>query len=187
MSSLAADLATLRSTMQRDGIMFCFSGYMTEDVLTGIGSALKRKMQAEEADRNTSKGMFSIFVELVQNVIRYSAENEAGGSEETGRYDLRYGVLTVGRSEDRYFVSCGNLISERDAERLRVGLEHIQSLDKDGLKALYKETLKGEVPEGSKGAGVGFIEIARRAGNGFDFDFRKVDDDHTFFALRANV
>lgn len=97
METLAKDLAGLRSTMHRDGIMFCFSGYMTEDVLTGIGSALKRKLEAEEADRNTSKGMFSIFVELVQNVIRYSAENEIVDTTSGTRFDLRYGVLTVGR------------------------------------------------------------------------------------------
>ena len=33
-------------------------------------------------------------------------------------------------------------------------------LDADGLKSLYKDILKDEVPEGSKGAGVGFVDIA---------------------------
>lgn len=183
---LAQELSDLRDTMQREQVMFCFSGYMTEDVLTGIGSALKKKMEIEDADRSTSKGLFSIFVELVQNVIRYSAEYETA-PDKPGLLDLRYGVLTVGLADNHYFVSCGNLVKPHDAKRLADGLKHIQSLDKDGLKALYKETLKGETPEGSKGAGVGFIEIARRATNGFEYDFKDVEDGNTFFALKAFI
>ena len=101
--------------------------------------------------------------------------------------DLRYGILTIGRLEDSFFVSCGNLIENQDVERLRAALSEVQSLDKEGLKALYKETLRGVTPEGSKGAGVGFIDIARRASNGFDFDFQSVDDKHSFFCLKAFV
>lgn len=183
---LARELADLRDTMQNDKIMFCFSGYMTEDVLTGIGGALKKKLELEEADRTTSKSLFSIFVELVQNVIRYSAEFDES-PEKPDLMDLRYGVLTVGISDNHYFVACGNLVTRTDADRLSKGLKHIQALDKDGLKALYKETLKGETPEGSKGAGVGFIEIARRAGNGFEYDFESVDDEHAFFAVKAFI
>ena len=183
---LAQELSNLRSYMQHNGIMFCFSGFMTEEVLTGIGAALKKKLEIEDADRQTSRGLFSIFVELVQNVIRYSAEKQVR-EDEPQLLDLRYGVLTVGRAEDEYFVACGNLITNADAKRLGDDLAHIRNLDREGLKALYKETLKGETPEGSKGAGVGFIEIARRAKRGFEFDFHAVDDDRCFFTLKAFI
>jgi len=184
---LVDQLAGLREMMQRENIMFCFSGYMTEEVLSGIGSALKKKMEIETEDRSTSKGLFAIFVELVQNVIRYSAEFDVV-HDKSELMDLRYGVLTVGRNDaDHFFVACGNLVKLEDAHRLSSGLEHIQSLDKDGLKALYKETLKGETPEGSKGAGVGFIEIARRASHGFEYGFREIDEEHAFFSLKAYI
>ena len=183
---LAQELYKFRDYLHEQGIVFCYSGFMTESVLTGIGNAVKRKLEIEEADRQTAKGVFSVFVEQVQNVIRYSAEREPPVPAVSAN-ELRYGVLTVGRTEDRYFVSCGNLIRNDDLDRLDAQLHHIQTLDKDGLKALYKETLKGEVPEGSKGAGVGFIDIARRATHGFEFDFTKVDDSHSFFCLRAYV
>lgn len=183
---LAQELSNLRTYMQQNGIMFCFSGFMTEDVLTGIGSALRKKLEIEDADLQTSRGLFSIFVELVQNVIRYSAEKEVRDIKPQ-LLDLRYGVLTVGRTDDEYFVACGNLITKADSERLGRDLAHLQALDKDGLKALYKETLKGDVPEGSKGAGVGFIEIARRAKRGFEYDFHTVEDDRCFFTLKAFI
>ncbi|MBL6958440.1 MAG: hypothetical protein ISR52_05620 [Rhodospirillales bacterium] len=159
---------------------------MTEEVLSGIGNAIKRKLELEHTDRQTAKGVFSIFVEQVQNVIRYSAERE-GGEVEDDPAEIRYGVLTVGRKDDQYFVACGNLINNHDVDRLKKSLKQIKELDKEGLRALYKETLKGETPEGSKGAGVGFIDIARRATNGFDYDFMDMDDDRSYFCLKAFV
>ena len=54
-------------------------------------------------------------------------------------------------------------------------------------RALYREALCGETPEGSKGAGVGFIDIARRAEHGFEFDIMAVDDKRSYFCLKACV
>ena len=182
--SLAEDLSDLRGSLNSRGAMFCFSGFMTEGVLTGVANALRQKLKVEDTDRKTAKGLFSVFVELMQNVIRYSAENETC-STDTEVIDLRYGIIVVGRENDRYYVSCGNVISNNDVPRLSKGLSEILELDREGLKALYKKTLKGETPEFSKGAGVGFMEIARHTSDGFEFEFKLIDNEHSFFAIRA--
>ena len=60
-------------------------------------------------------------------------------------------------------------------------------MDKEALKASYKVRLEGGPEAGSKGASVGFIEIARHANKPIDFDFVDVDDAHACFALRAFI
>ncbi len=180
---LAKQMFEFRNYLQDEGIMFCYSGYMTEDILSGIGDAIKKKLSMDSADKATVRGVFSIFVEQVQNVIRYSAERETHDE----RTELSYGVLTVGKTGDHFFVSCGNAVESKDANRLKEQLEMIQSLDREGLKILYKETLRGETPEGSKGAGVGFIDIARRARQGFDFDFIETEGARAFFTMKAYI
>lgn len=115
-----------------------------------------------------------------------SAEREAMDEGQDAK-ELRYGVLTVGKKDNKYFVSCSNLIAQNDVERLNKNLGNIQSMDAQDLKTLYKKTLKGDTPEGSKGAGVGFIDIARKASHGFEFDFAPVDKDHSYFCLKAYV
>ena len=178
---LASNMLGFKEYLHDNGIIFSYSGYMTEDVLMGIGGAIKKKMEFDEVDRKTSRSVFSVFVEQVQNVIRYSAEREMHLSKD----QLSYGLLTVGKKDDIIFVSCGNLVTAEDAKNLKDSLVKIKNLDKDGLKALWKKTLKGETPEGSKGAGVGFIDIARRAKGGIEFDFVEVDADNLFFTLKA--
>lgn len=183
---LAKEMLGFRKSLQNEGVVFCYSGYMTEDVLVSIGSVIKQKLTAESVDKKVVRGVFSVFVEQVQNVIRYSIEEDAGG-QKGEEIDLRYGLLMVGLKEDQYFVSCANLIEKKNVALLREGLSHIQQLDKEGLKLLYKEILRGQVPEGSKGAGVGFIDIAKRATNGIEFDFTDFDDDFAYFSLKAYI
>lgn len=180
---LATSMYEFRNYLRETGILFCYSGYMTEDILVGIGKTIKQKLTMDEEDSKTAKAVFSIFVEQVQNVIRYSAEKETKDDET----ELRYGVLTVGREDGKVFVTCGNVIKNPDRDRLKKHLVTIQKMDKPALKKMWKEVLRGETPEGSRGAGVGFIDIARQARQGFDFDFSEVDDSVSFFTLKAYI
>ena len=176
-----------RKSLYNEGVVFCYSGYMTEDVLTSIGAVIKQKLAADQVDKKIARSVFSVFVEQVQNIIRYSIEDDAGTSQDDNKIQLRYGLLMVGFRDDKYFVSCGNLVRHENVERLREGLSHIQQLDREGLKVLYKEILRGETPGGSKGAGVGFIDIAKRATNGIEFDFADYDNEFAYFSLKAYI
>jgi hypothetical protein len=84
-------------------------------------------------------------------------------------------------------VFAGNLVERADVERLRAKLTRIRGMSKDELKALYKEQLRAAPEEGSKGAGLGFVEIARRASKPIEFDFAEIDGTHAFFALKATI
>jgi hypothetical protein len=101
--------------------------------------------------------------------------------------EIRYGILTIGKEGNDYMVCAGNLVERADVERLRAKLSRIKDMNKDELKALYKEQLRAEPEAGSKGAGLGFMEIARRASKPIEFDFTDVDAKHAFFALKATI
>jgi len=159
---------------------------MTEDVLLSFGTTIRQKLELVQAERKTARAVFAIFVEETQNIIRYSRDVLPEVDEDDDEsVVLRHGFLAVGKSEGRYFVCCGNLILESDVERLQTQLSHIKSLDPDALNALYKDILRGDVPDGSKGAGVGFVDIARRAKGEFDFEFMPVKNGYSYFYLKA--
>jgi hypothetical protein len=177
---LAHELFNIRSILQKQGIIFAYSGYLTETVLSGVGEAVKHKLAFEEADTKTQRSVFAVFVEQVQNMIRYSAEKMPSG-------EMRYGVLTIGREGDDYVVHAGNLVARSEVARLRERLGHIRNMNKEELRAVHKERLRLGPEEGSKGAGLGFMEIARRASKPIEFDFTDVDGEHVFFTLKASV
>jgi len=183
---LAKKMLSFRKYVREQGMIFCYSGYLTEEILKSVGQAIRQKLANEGLDKKTARTIFAIFVEQAQNIIRYSAEYEKSKNA-ADLLELRNGVITVGYEDEKYFIACANLIAHKDVDRLNTALGNIKGLDAEGLKTLYKETLKGEIPEGSKGAGVGFIDIARKAPHGFDFDFTTVDDDHSYFCIKAFV
>jgi hypothetical protein len=179
----AEDLLRFRNDLHNRGVLFCYSGYLTEDVLESIGTAMRLKLENDTADRKLARTLFSVFVEQVQNVVRYSAEVEVGGGEDS--VELRYGLLAVGKDADGYFVTVGNLMLTADVPRLRDDLSEIQKLDKQALTTRYREILKAPPPEGSKGAGAGFTHIARLASRGIEFGFLEVESGLSFFGLKA--
>ncbi|MBF0124966.1 MAG: hypothetical protein HQL60_06495 [Magnetococcales bacterium] len=183
--SLAQKHFQIRELLHDQGVIFCYSGFMTEGILSGIGQAIKHKMTLESADANAVRGVFSVFVEQMQNIIRYSAEREPEAPPE--RSVLSYGTLAVGREGKHFFVTCGNKVKRDDVPRLQEQLTVIQQLDHDSLKELHKQILKGEAPPGSKGAGVGFVDIARRASRPIEFDFVELDQHYAFFSLKAVI
>jgi hypothetical protein len=188
---LAGQLMDLRSMLHTQGVIFAYSGYVTEPVLSGVGEALKQKLTIDDADTKTLRSVFAIFVEQMQNMIRYSAETvhtlPPPPSDAGALMAIRYGILTIGKEGGDYVVCAGNLIQRTDVERLRARLSKIRDMSKEELKALYKEKLRADPEQGSKGAGLGFMEIARRATRPIEFDFADVDGDHAFFALKATI
>lgn len=176
----------LRHEMVQEGVLFYYCGFITEKILSVIGETVMDKLELDNTERPVARGVFGVFVEQVQNIIRYSAESQEGVVGERA-VDLRHGMLAVGRDGEGHYVCSANAIKQADVDRLRAGLAHIRSLDRGGLKAMHKEILRGEVPEGSKGAGVGFVDIARLASRGFEFDFLEIDAHLSYFILKAHL
>ena len=108
--------------LHRQGVIFAYSGYVTEPVLSGVGEALKQKLTIDDADTKTLRSVFAVFVEQMQNIIRYSAEKAPHGAVPTANAaalsEIRYGILTIGKEGNEYVVCAGNLVARSDVERL---------------------------------------------------------------------
>ncbi len=182
---LAKEYYSFKKSLDEKGIMVSFSGFVSEGILFSLGEALKQKMTLDETDINTAKKVFSVFVEQVQNVIRYSSDRLEG---EIGRkVELGSGTITVGHDNNKFFIVCSNTVDIADVPVLEERLKILQTLNKDELKAYYKEKLKEEPEAQSKGATIGLIEIARRASEPIEFDFETIDANSSFFCLKAYI
>jgi hypothetical protein len=120
----------------------------------------------------------------MQNVINYSAEKGDAGEDDQ---DLSFGILIIGKREGQFYIQCGNYVTQEQEAPLRHKLTKIQSMDKDELKKFYKEQRRKEASEGSKGAGLGFIEMARKASEPITFDFAPAKAEKLFFVITAVV
>lgn len=174
-------LLDLKNYLDGKGVFLYFNGRISHDLLIQLGDTLKQELKREEVESNTIVKVFSMFIEQMQNVVRYSAPSETNVTLEPA--SLQVGVVTVGYDGNYYFVASGNKVATTEVSRIRGKLEKISSMDKDQLKAYYKEMRKSETPEDSVGAGLGFIEMARKADRPLEFEFSELDDRESFFSL----
>ena len=83
-------------------------------------------------------------------------------------------------------VSAGNLIERPDGQALLERVEELSGYDKAQLKAAYKEQLrKPRDADAVSGAGLGLIDIARKASEPLQASLRELSDGRAFISLRA--
>ena len=182
---LAKYYRSFKHDLDQRGIIFSFSGYMSEGILYSLGDALRQKMALEDTNVGTVKKVFSVFVEQAQNIIRYSADKVSGDLGKA--VELSSGMVTIGTENGHFFIVCANVVLADDEPRLRERLERLQKMDKEEIKAYYKEQLREAPDEHSRGATIGLIEIARRACEPIQFDFDRINDDSFFFCMKVSI
>ena len=96
-------------------------------------------------------------------------------------------MVTIGTEGGRFFIVCANVVLAADEPKLRERLERLQKMDKDEIKAYYKEQLREAPEEESRGATIGLIEIARRASEPIEFDFDRIGDETFFFCMKVSI
>jgi len=181
---MLANLHELKMALDQQGIFFCFSGPMSQQLMIGIGDTLRNKMKLDEANSSTIIKVFSMFVEQSQNIIHYSAEKTPPDEEKA---ELSSGIIGVGYESGHYYVLCGNMVNQEAVAPLCEQLTKLQSMNKDELKRYYKEQRRKESPSESKGAGLGFIELARKSVKPIEFNVKPIDEHFSFFSLKTVI
>lgn len=170
--------------MHTDGVILYFNGPVSQAMVESIAELMRSKMRAEEAGMGSVQRVFAVLVEQMQNIVRYSSERHVDSPAHEG--EMAHGQVVVGREEDgRFFVACGNTILSEDGTGLAEQIELLRSMNRDELKAYYKERRKQPDCCSVKGAGLGFVEMARKASQPLDFNIVPVDGSTSFFSMKV--
>ncbi|MCT4534181.1 SiaB family protein kinase [Halodesulfovibrio sp.] len=171
--------------LQDNGVILYFNGPVSQDVVEGVGEAVRSKLRHEAAGVSMMQRVFTILVEQMQNIIRYSTDRLA---EDENGAETAWGQIIVGLDEEGgYFVSCGNKINSKDTQKLQKKIEHVQHMEPEELKKYYKEMRRKGPDSDSKGAGLGFIEMARKARAPLSFSIEPLDETSSFFAMKVKA
>jgi ABC-type transporter Mla MlaB component len=179
------DLYRLAQTLDSEQITMCYSGYISQKVLVGLAASLRSQIAADDG---RLKRVTSVFVEQVQNIMKHSAVGLNNRTSETGRF----GMVTFGLADGRFFIIAGNEMLSADAHKLRTTLEEIGSLNRQQLLARYRERMNflsnDETDIGAlDSAGLGLLEIARHVSQPVEFDLIDLDNDRAYFIMKAYI
>ena len=182
-------LYDLKNELEHRHVFFCYVGPISQNLLTDIMGMLEQKMSLEQASRATILRVFSVVVEKVQNILHYSDEQLSGQTLENEEPEatFRQGIIVVGYDHAHYFVLSGNVIANKKVPVLRENLTNLRNMSKAELKEYYQEQRRKDPEKESKGAGLGFVEMAKKASQPIEFDFKPIDDQTSFFSLKTII
>jgi len=168
-------------------VIFYYVGYFSQNIVAAMAEAVKLQLEVSGATGPTRRKLFSCFVEMAQNIIHYSADALTPSTQEDG--ELRHGSVCIGEQDGQYLLLCANPVRTQIAEGLRERLEPLRSMTLEEIKLAYKQSLRAETPEESKGAGMGLLTVARDAREPLEFDFQPLAGmaDTSMFCLKATV
>ena len=194
----STDLYKLKNQIKQAGLLFCYSGPISQGIIEEVGDTIKSRIIVESSNTTLALKIFSIFIEQSQNIVKYSSDSEMDDAAEKNR--LKDSIIILGRKEGKYFIGFGNLIEntrkdqlkellkQRDEIKLKnQELDNIRKMDKTALKIYYKEQMRRNIDLDSTSMGMGLIEIARNASEPLEYDIRKVNREYSFFSLQVSV
>jgi hypothetical protein len=159
-------------------ILLAFQGMMTTDVLTMMGRNVK-----EQAENDiTRRRIFSVMVELVQNINLYSAEKDYSESDKkmVGKGIV---VITTNDDENAFTIGSGNLVKNAQINQLKQKLDYINQLDDEQLRGYFRQQLR--TPEDQDSTGL--VGVVRKAKNPLKYEFLPIDEEHSFFILTIQI
>lgn len=170
--------------MSERHIILDFQGAISQEMLVGMAELIKHKFSQELGDVGAVKKIFSVFIEMAQNIAHYSAERVHLDNHPT---DVGAGIIVVTEESKNYIITSGNLVGNGTIGEVTTHCDTINSMDQLKLKQFYKRQIKACREEGKKGASIGLIDIARKTGNPIRYKVTPIDDINSFLVLSVKI
>jgi hypothetical protein len=166
----------------KDDILFLFQGEVSSTLIADSLVVIESKL--EEASPKSKKKIYNVLVEALQNLYHHSSIlPEVQNINEKGKY----AICILSKNNIGYHVITGNFVNNKQKDFLTKHLSHINELDKEELKGLYKEILDNQEFSDKGGGGLGMVDIARKSGSKLDFNFYNYAENYYFFSLNVNI
>jgi len=177
---LSKEIAEISNMMTSHDLLFVYQDAINANTSESILSITEIRLKISGAEKKIKRKVFNVLVECLQNITNHT-EIDANESAK------RPSVVVLGKGENHFFITTGNLVHNSNAEWLKEKIELLNKLDSMGLKEIYKDTMVNSDFSPKGGAGLGLIDILRKSGNKVQAEFEKVNDKLSFFTMKAII
>jgi len=169
--------------MKNYDVVINHKGAVSLSVVDYILHHLKSFLNHKVHDKITRKRVYTLSVECLENIYRHA---DLKDEDETlvVKYPPRFIIEKISES---FIIHSGNIILNNNISDVSERIEKLNALEQDDINDLYKESLsKAEISE-KGGAGLGLIVMAKTTGQKIRYDFEKINDKFSYFAMQLNL
>jgi Family of unknown function (DUF6272) len=169
----------LTDEMVAQGFPLVYKGPLNHQTMKFFTTMAEEKIALRCNDASVRRKVFHAMVEMLQNITRHSADNDDKGSGN--------GIFVIGERKNYYYVITGNMVKSIHVRELEDSIEMLNNMDKPALDNLHKEQMRSGELSVKGGAGLGLIDIIRKTGEKYAYQFMRLDESSHFFILKSTV
>ncbi|MDP4222737.1 MAG: SiaB family protein kinase [Bacteroidota bacterium] len=176
----SGSVVSFEKLMADNNIYLIWSGHISGDIGEEVLSITESRLNDEDVETKTRRRIFSIMVEILENVSKYNPGRET--EEKLGK------PVAIVRLEDGHFVlTTGNLILNSGVDELKGKLDNINTFSRLELKEEYYKSLSKQRIDTDSTGNMGLIAVARKSGGKLDYQFKKVNDLYSYYMLTVRI
>ena len=175
---------TQNEAQPEDKILFLeyFKNY-NSNTLLDLENIIVKAIPDRDILRPKREKVLTVLYEMGQNLIKYRVEDCID------KDDKRWCCKLVGgiKSDEYVYIASSNVVTKQQKDLIISRLEVINALDKEGIKNYYKELRKNGKYKHEKGAGLGFLELAKRSSKALEFNFEPIDEMYEYYTMKVCI
>ncbi|EAY24339.1 SiaB family protein kinase [Microscilla marina] len=174
---LLDDLRNLRKTVASESILFSYRGEITQELMVYFLRIVDKKLIGSKESPLIRRRILNIMIESLQNAVKHARDwyNESEIEPENEA------IFLLSRRDDKYLLINGNAVKNDVKPFIERKIENINSLSSDKQRKLFRNIIKYGVYGSKGGAGLGFVDMARKSGDLINFDFEEIDEKYSYF------
>lgn len=179
------DYYDIHKNMHNNSISLTFKGGIDFNLVDNLLEILMTRLQTIEDNKATRKKVYAVLVECLQNICHYIPAEL--NTDHDNDYDADTALFKIDSDEHGYTIATGNFIYNQDVNELKGWLDKVNNSSSEELRQLYREILGNKLYGDKGGAGLGFLDMARKSNNEIKYNFRQVDSFCTFFSFEIYI
>jgi len=169
-------LKDFHTMLNNENFILSFKGDFNQDNLLYLLNIVKGQM----IETTTSIKLNNILVELLQNIVKH-ADNI------NGIQDWKPGIFLISEKDDEFVLTSGNYINNNKIDFLKNKLNNVNELDDKGLASIYRKNLLDFENLNHLKTGLGIIDIRRKSGKQFEYNFDDMKNGYSFFTIQVRI
>jgi hypothetical protein len=182
--SLLIDINKTYTTLKEDKVLLSYFGALDGDMIEMLVQFMDHKLSNAGTRIKIKKKVVNILIECLQNTLHYVCEFEGENFDEK---IVESPFLVIQSQEEGINIYAGNIVKQTQTEVLKQRIDEIALFSEEELQEQYVKGLnKPEMPV-KGGAGLGLIDIMRRAKRQVSFDFKELESDYWLFSQFVRI
>ena len=166
-------------TMKQNDVLLVYAGEFSQELTKTLLAFTEKKFSMDKLEDMVKRKIFNIMVEMLQNISKNMITEEIDSS-----YTPMFMII---EAEEHYKLISSNTIYDENIPKIKNRIDEVNSLDAAGLKQLYKKVRLNNSFSSVGGAGIGFIDMARKSGQKMNYKFQNIAPEFSIFSLLVTV